>query len=176
MNVRPLPLLLAIIASLAIPAAQAATTGTLRFAGQINAGTCNLAAKDVNRTITLPTVKVSDFDNISVIGATEFDITAECESDIRNVTFLFTGTPDTLIPAIFASTGTAKGVAVRIRAGTPTEKTVMYAMGIPIQRSRTIATASKQAVLSVEAAYQKNTAPLAQGTVDSTVTISITYS
>ena len=58
MSIRALPLLLAISASLAANAVQAATTGTLRFTGQVNAGTCNLAAGDVTRTITLPAIKV----------------------------------------------------------------------------------------------------------------------
>lgn len=168
-------LVMAISTILAVGSAHAATTGTLRFQGQINAGTCNLAAADENRTINLPTVKVSDFDNANIVGPTDFNITAVCESDIRNVTFLFTGTPDTALPPTFANTGTAKGLGLRIMAGTETEKTLMYASGIPAQRSRVIATSGNRAVLSVEASYQKNNTPISQGTMLSTTTISITY-
>lgn len=104
MSLRTLPLLLAITSSLAANAVQAATTGTLRFTGQVNAGTCNLAAGDENRTITLPTIKISDLDATSSAGAFDFEISAECESDLRNVIFLFAGTASAGNATLFSNT------------------------------------------------------------------------
>ena len=83
MNIRTLPRLLAITAGLSAHAAQAATTGTLNFVGQVNAGTCNLAAGDLNRTLTLPTIKIADFDATPSTGAFDFEISADCESEDR---------------------------------------------------------------------------------------------
>jgi major type 1 subunit fimbrin (pilin) len=175
MSLRAIPLLLAITTCMAISTAQAVTTGTLRFTGQINAGTCNLAAGDVSRTVTLPTVKVPDFNNALFTGQTSFEISADCESDIRNVTFLFAGTPDTGNGALFNNTGTSAGLGVWLRAGAGTTRTVVPANGTPAQCSRTIPTASSRAVLGLDAAYHKNNATISRGTLASAVTVSITY-
>ncbi len=172
MNIRPLTLLLAITAGLAGNAAQAATTGTLRFVGQVNAGTCNLAAGDANRSVTLPPVKVSDFDSAVAAGGLDFDISADCESDIRNVIFLFTGTPAVGNGAMFSNTGTSAGTGLWLShrgiADIPANGTVA-------QRSRTIGTSSNKAVMPLRATYYKTGAAVTAGTLASTVTVSITY-
>ncbi|MEX5626696.1 MULTISPECIES: fimbrial protein [Pseudomonas] len=172
MRIRALPLLLAITASLAATAVQAATTGTLRFTGQVNAGTCNLAAGDVTRTITLPSIKVSDFDSSEEVGTTNFDITAECESDIQNVFFLFAGTPSSGNGALFANTGTSAGTALSL-----SHRNVAYipANGSVAERTRQIATSGARALLPMNASYRKTGTPITAGTLDSTVTVSITY-
>ncbi|MBY8947362.1 type 1 fimbrial protein [Pseudomonas sp. SH10-3B] len=174
MSLRTLPLLLAITAGLAVNAVQAATTGTLRFTGQINAGTCNLAAGDENRTITLPTIKISDLDATSSAGAFDFEISADCESDLRNVIFLFAGTASTGNAALFSNTGTSKGTALRLlHRASPAY--AIPANGTAAQRSRTIATSSNKAVIPLTAAYHKTGEAITQGTLASAVTVSITY-
>ncbi|WP_073524685.1 fimbrial protein [Pseudomonas fluorescens] len=173
MTIRTLPLLLAITASLAVNAALAATTGTLHFTGQINAGTCNLAAGDVSRTITLPAVKISDFDKSVYAGSHDFDVSADCESDIRNVIFLFSGTPSTGNAALFSNTGTSGGTALWLSSRSPTAS--IPANGTAAQRSRTVATSSNKAVLGLSAHYHKTGAAITQGTLVSAVTVSITY-
>ncbi|TFY94435.1 type 1 fimbrial protein [Pseudomonas nabeulensis] len=172
MSLRTLPLLLAITASLAAQSVQAATTGTLTFRGQVNAGTCNLAAGDVNRTITLPTVKVSNFDAANEVGIQPFDLTADCESDIRTVSFLFTGTPATGNGALFANTGTATGTALSL-----SHRNVAYipANGSPAERTRHIATSGQKAVLPMTASYYKNGTSVKSGTLVSVVTVAISY-
>ena len=174
MSIRTLAPLLAITASLAANGAQSATTGTLRFAGQVNAGTCNLAAGDVNRTVTLPTIKVSDFDAAPSAGSYDFELGADCESDIRNVIFLFTGKPAAGNHALFLNTGTSGGTALSLshRASAPYQ---VPANGTVAQRSRTIATSNNKAVLPLTAAYYKTGEAITQGTLVSAVTVSITY-
>ncbi|PRA30385.1 fimbrial protein [Pseudomonas poae] len=174
MYLRTLPLLLAITASLAVHSVQAATTGTLTFKGQVNAGTCNLAAGDVSRTINLPTVKISDFDATPSAGFIDFEVSADCESDIRNVIFLLTGTPSTGNGGLFANTGTSGGIATRLESRAAPVG-VILANGTEAQRSRTIATSNKKAVFPLKAAYQKTGAAITQGTLVSAVTLSITY-
>ena len=172
MTPKKLSLLLAITASFAASTAQAATTGTLTFRGQVNAGTCNLAAGDVNRTITLPTVKVSDFASSDVVGVHQFELTADCESDIKTVSFLFAGTPSSGNGNLFANTGGAKGTALQL-----SHRNVAYipANGTPAQRTRTINTSGAKAVLPMNAAYQKTGEAITAGNFASAVTVSITY-
>ena len=175
MKTHALPLLLAITASLAANAAHAATTGTLQFRGQINAGTCNLAAGDVNRTVTLPTIKVSDFDSSPSAGPLDFEISADCESDITNVHFLFTGTVTPVGSAVlFANTGTSGGTALwLLHRSSPIS--AIPANGTAAQRTRTIATTAKKAVLPLRATYYTTGAAKTPGTLASNVTVSITY-
>ncbi|WP_141063080.1 fimbrial protein [Pseudomonas lactucae] len=174
MRIPMLSLLLATTAALAAQPAQAATTGTLRFTGQVNAGTCNLAAGDVNRTITLPPVKISDFDANTSAGAHDFELTADCESDLRNVIFLFAGTASAGNPALFSNTGTSGGIALYL-AHRSSPLYVIPANGTAAQRSRTIATTNKKAVIPLRGAYHKTGAAITQGTLASTVTVAITY-
>ncbi|MGZ0718317.1 fimbrial protein [Pseudomonas palleroniana] len=174
MSFRILPIALAITASLAAGAVHAATTGILNFRGQVNAGTCNLAAGDVNRTITLPIVKVSDFDSVNFTGAHDFEISADCESDIRNVIFLFAGTVSAGNGLLFANAGTSAGTALWLAHRTSPLATIP-ANGTPAQRSRTVATSSNKAVLPLQAAYHKTGVAVSQGTLVSAVTVSITY-
>ena len=157
MSIRTLPVLLAITAGLAV-----------------NAGTCNLAAGDVNRTITLPAVKISDFDSSPFAGAHNFEVSADCESDIRNVTFLFTGTPSTGNGLIFNNTGTSQGTGLWLVHRTTPVSTIP-ANGTPAQRSRTVATSSNKAILPLQAAYHKTSGAITQGTLISSMTVAITY-
>ena len=173
-SIRNLALRLAMTACLATTAAQAATTGTLRFSGQVDAGTCDLDAGDVNRSITLPTIKISDFDQAAYAGTLDFELSADCESDISSVTFLFTGTPAGEDASLFANTGTSGGTALWLAHRAPAFS-IIPANGTPTQRSRTVATSNRKAVLPLTAAYHKTGAILTQGTLASTVTVSITY-
>ncbi|MBF6028195.1 type 1 fimbrial protein [Pseudomonas sp. P115] len=174
MKVQAMPLLLAITASLVVNTAHAATTGTLQFRGQVNAGTCNLASGDVNRTVTLPTIKISDFGALPYTGALNFEISADCESDIRNVTFLFAGTASAGNPALFANTGSSGGTALWLKHRATPLYTIP-ANGTAAQRSRTIATSASKAVLPLTVEYHKTGAAVTQGTLVSAVTVSITY-
>ncbi len=133
-------------------------------------GTCDLAVGDVNRTITLPTIKVSQL--TGEVGVQHFDLTALCESDVRTVSFLFTGSASAGNGALFANTGTAKGAGLSL-----SHRNVAYipANGTTAQRTRQVATSGGRAVLPMNAAYAKTGAAVSGGTLISTVTVNITY-
>ncbi|WP_017901659.1 fimbrial protein [Pseudomonas asplenii] len=150
--------------------AQAATTGTLTVRGQIDGGTCNL---DTIAAVTLPTVKVSDFDSVTWTGLKTFSLSATCDSDIKNVTFLFTGTPATGSPTHWASTGTAGGIASVLQARNGSNYNIP-ANGTVAQRQRTVATSAGKATLPMAAHYMK-IGDVSKGTLLTTATISITY-
>ncbi|MBO0493287.1 fimbrial protein [Pseudomonas sp. Marseille-Q1929] len=130
--------------------------------------TCDLEAGDVNRTITLPEVRVRDFDSAISAGAHDFELTANC-SDASDVTLRFTGTPAPDNPTLFANTGSAGGVALRLYSrlsGTP--------QTISANDTRTVIVTGNRAVLPLGAAYHKS-GPVSQGTLASTATVTITY-
>ncbi|NWB96147.1 fimbrial protein [Pseudomonas gingeri] len=126
--------------------------------------TCELAAGDVNRTIALDPVRISNFTGIS-IGTKSFDLIANC-SNASNVIFRFTGTPAPGNPALFANTDTAGGVALWLH--TPGQ-TVSH------NSTRTVAVSGNRAVLRLGAEYHKTTGPLTKGKLASAVTVNITY-
>lgn len=153
--------------------ANAATTGTLTFKGQINGGTCNLDAGDVSRTITLDTVKVSDFESASSAGQKTFNLTANCDSDVSNVVFTFTGTPALPGNYRFLNTGNATGIGLWLYSwtnGTPNTITATT-----FSNTRTVATIAGKAVLPLGASYYKVAAPIEKGSLTSTVTVNIAY-
>ncbi|AVE06706.1 fimbrial protein [Pseudomonas palleroniana] len=136
------------------------------------ASTCDLAVGDVNRTIILPTVRVSDFNHANSTGVQPFELTAHCEPGIRNVSFLFSGTPSTGNGALFANTGTSRGTALSL-----SHRNVAYipANGSAAQRTRQIPTSGARAVLPMNAEYHKTGAAITPGTLVSTAIVSIAY-
>ncbi|AMB88198.1 fimbrial protein [Pseudomonas agarici] len=126
--------------------------------------TCDLAAGDVNRTITLDPVRISNFTGVSA-GLKHFDLTANC-TNTSTVTFRFTGTPAPGNSALFANTGTAGGVALWLH--TPNQ-TVSH------NSARAVAVSANRAVLRLGAEYHKTNAALTKGTLASTVTVNISY-
>ena len=132
------------------------------------AATCDLAAGDVNRTVTLPTIQASALKDVVYAGVQNFDLTANC-SNAANVTFRITGTPAVGNPLLFANTGTARGVSLwmysRINGAPQT---------ISNNDTRTVAVSSNRAVLPLSVAYHKN-GTVSSGTLISSTTVNITY-
>ncbi|QHF42602.1 hypothetical protein PspS35_01920 [Pseudomonas sp. S35] len=133
--------------------------------------TCDLATGDVNRSISLDPVQVSAFKNAITAGARNFEIAAHC-TNAANVTFRFSGTPAPGNDHVFANTGTADGIALRLysRIGGGTQN--ILANGT--ENTRTVAVSGAQAVLPLGAAYHKN-GTVRPGTLASTATVNITY-
>ncbi|MBF6028194.1 fimbrial protein [Pseudomonas sp. P115] len=130
------------------------------------AATCDLAAGDVNRTITLPTIKVSALRDAVYAGTHNFDLTANC-TNAANVTFRFTGTPAPGNSALFANTGTASGIGLWL-------STRGHAATIAPNSTRQVGVSSNRAILPLSVAYHRN-GTVSQGTLVSTATVNITY-
>ena len=132
------------------------------------AATCDLAAGDVNRTIALPPIQVSDLKDVVTAGTSNFELTANC-TDASNVTFRMTGTPAPGNALLFASSGSASGVALWVYS---------RINGVPATISnggtRTLSVSGNRAVLPLSAAYHKN-GTVSQGTLISSATVNITY-
>jgi len=130
--------------------------------------TCDLATGDVNRTVQLDPIRLSNFTGTWLAKKT-FDISANCRN-ASNVTFRFTGTPATGNAALFRSTGTAAGVGLWLysRIG-GAEATLSH------NSSRTVTVSNDRAVLPLGAAYHKTTGTLTKGTLVSTVIVNISY-
>ena len=130
--------------------------------------TCDLAAGDVNRTITLPPIQVSALKDSVTAGSSNFELTANC-TDASNVTFRITGTPAPGNPLLFTNTGSAGGVALWMHSrlnGLPET--------ISNNGTRTLAVSANRTVLPLGAAYHRN-GTVSQGTLVSTATVNITY-
>lgn len=132
------------------------------------AATCDLAAGDVNRTITLPTIQASALKDVVYAGVHDFELTAQC-SDATNVTFRFSGTPAPGNPLLFDNTGTAGGVDLWLYS-----RLNSVPQTISANEERTVAVSGDRAVLPLSAAYHKN-GMVSQGSLASTATVNITY-
>ena len=130
--------------------------------------TCDLAAGDVNRTITLPTIQANALKDVVYAGVQNFDLTANCSS-ATNVTFRFTGTPAPGNNLLFANTGSAEGVALWLysRIGGSSQT-------ISNNGTRTVSVSGNRAVLPLSAAYHRN-GTVSAGTLVSTAAVNITY-
>lgn len=155
--------------------AEASATGAMTFKGTVNGGTCDLQAGDVNRTITLTTVKVSDFDNASSIAEQDFELKANCDSDISTVTFNITGTFVPELKSLFANAALvnpAGNVHTRLSSVIGGSVQTIWADGS--RPGPTVNTNAGVAVLPLRASYWK-TGPVSKGVLLSTATISINY-
>ncbi|WP_300635695.1 fimbrial protein [Pseudomonas sp.] len=135
------------------------------------AATCDLAAGDVNRTISLDPVKVSDFESAVYTGSRHFELTANC-SEASNVTFRFSGTPAPGNGLLFANTGSADGIGLWLYSVIGGNVQTITPQGS--DGERTLVVSADRAVLPLGAAYHKN-GTVTQGTLASTATVSITY-
>ena len=135
------------------------------------ASTCDLATGDVNRTITLPPIRVGDLRNAVSAGAYNFELTANC-TGATNVTYRFSGTPAAGNAVLFANTGTAGNVGLWLYSRINGANQNIGANNT--SHTRTLVVSGNRAVLPLGAAYHR-TGTATQGTLVSTATVNITY-
>lgn len=150
---------------------QASTTGAFTVEGLIQNSTCDLAAGDVNRTVTLDPIPAAYFDKEQSSPRTYFDLTANCGTGIKNVTFAFSGEPAKEDTWRFANTGTAKGIALLLMSNIQGESTIRANGSDSV---RTMPVVNGIALLPLAAAYWKLSA-VGPGDLKSRVVVNITY-
>lgn len=146
----------------------------LRFGNPIRfvraSATCDIAAGDVNRTITFDPIKTSDLKDAEFAGLKDFEVSANC-TNATNVTFRFSGTPAPGNTLLFANSGTAAGVALWLGSYL---NGAQQTISPNANNVRTVAVSGNRAILPLRAAYHKN-GTVGAGTLVSTATVNITY-
>lgn len=156
---------------------RAVDTANVTIRGTINAGTCDIAAGDVNKNVTLPTVQVGDLPSSGAYGFEPFTLTvSNCDAGLASAVFTFTGTQDATDPLRFKNaddgmTGGATGVAVELESD---DGVNIGANGT--NNSRAMAITNSQAVLNLKAGYWRLPgAALKAGSVTATATVNMSY-
>jgi type 1 fimbria pilin len=144
-------------------------TGTVNYSG---GGTCSLASGDVSKSVSLQQIKPADLPSIgSAAGKKTFTLTVtNCSTGTNTAQFTFQGTPDADNAFAFANTGTAKGVAINL--GSSDDGSTIRADGT--NNLKIVRIQGGSGVMNLFAQYLA-TAPIKAGTVNSNVTVNITY-
>ncbi|WP_348749708.1 fimbrial protein [Pseudomonas rhodesiae] len=93
--------------------------GVIRFTGEIVSGACGIDANSLDQTVPLGQVPSNRFKKIADRSEPKsFDIVlTDCDTTTyKNARFTFTGTTDPTVPALFATTGLAQNVGIRLQS------------------------------------------------------------
>lgn len=134
--------------------------------------TCDLAVGDVNRTVTLPVVRVEDFRSANAVGKTDFSISATCDPAVTRATFTFSGAAAPGNGQYFANSGGAPGTALWLYSRIGGTEATIQANGS--NNARTINVASGRAELPLGAAYYR-VGTVGKGGFRSQATVNLTY-
>jgi major type 1 subunit fimbrin (pilin) len=98
----------------------AANPGQITFQGEIVAGACGISADALDQTVSLGQVPANAFKKLGDRSpAQSFNIAlTDCDTTTaKNAFFTFTGTTDLANNELFATTGNASGVGIRLESG-----------------------------------------------------------
>ena len=108
----------AALAALSVSAFAAGNPGTITFNGEIVAGACGISPDTLDQTVPLGQVPAHVFAKLGDRSqAVPFNVQlTDCDPPpAKNAFFTFTGTADTVTPGLFATTGSAGHVGVRLQ-------------------------------------------------------------
>ncbi|KFG98578.1 fimbrial protein [Burkholderia paludis] len=97
----------------------AANPGTITFQGEIVAGACGISADTLDQTVSLGQVPSNVFKKVGDRSqAQQFNIVlTDCDTSTQsNAYFTFTGASDSANPELFATTGSAANVGIRLQS------------------------------------------------------------
>lgn len=175
-KIRPLPILFAACALLALPLVSHAVDGEVQISGTITANTCDITTGSLGvHTVTLPTVMASTLDaDGKTAGRTPFTVQlANCSPDSGNVALYFEpGTNTDMATGRLSNTGDATGVQVSLL----NESMELIELDQPFsgQNSQTVPIVTGSATLNYFAEYYA-TGAAGAGTVNTSTFFSIVY-
>jgi major type 1 subunit fimbrin (pilin) len=111
---------LAALSSSAFAAPATGNPGTITFQGEIVAGACGISADTLDQIVPLGQVPANSFSKAGDRSqAKSFPIVlTECDTTTaKNAFFTFTGNSDATVPGLFAVTGGAGNVGIRLQTG-----------------------------------------------------------
>jgi major type 1 subunit fimbrin (pilin) len=97
-----------------------ANPGQITFQGEIVAGACGISADALDQTVSLGQVPANTFKQVGDRSpAQNFNIAlTDCDTTTaKNAFFTFTGTTDATNNQLFATTGSASNVGIRLQSG-----------------------------------------------------------
>lgn len=140
--------------------------------GSIFANTCAVDSASQNMTVNLGQAGTKDFKDVGDTGEWKnVDLTlSKCPTSLVLATATFRGLPDKEHPTKFASTGTAKGLALELFD--PQDQILLApnaSFSVLINQS------SHTADFPLEARYYTTSTPVSAGTFSSVVQVTFTY-
>ncbi|WP_322013506.1 fimbrial protein [Paraburkholderia sp. J12] len=151
--------------------APAGNPGQITFTGEIVAGACGISANTLDQTVSLGQVPANTFKQVGDRSTPQnFDIVlTDCDTTTaNNAYFTFTGTTDQNNSQLFATTGTASNVGIRLQSGSE------YLDNGSEQKAPVIIQNGNNTV-SFAAMYEATAATVTPGVADSVANFTVRY-
>ncbi|EML2065080.1 fimbrial protein [Enterobacter sp. SAT-E-asb] len=144
----------------------------LDIRGNIYANACQVDSASQNLTVNLGTANTGDFKDVGDTGQWKsFDLTlSKCPTTSVLATATFHGQPDSVHPTKFASTGTAKGLALEL-ADPQDQISLAPDASFSVMINQHYHTAD----FPLAARYYATSMPVTAGTFNSAVQVTFTY-
>lgn len=163
-----------------VPGANAASDGTITINGLVLGTTCTINGGTSSFTVTLPTVKTTDFAS-NVAGKTKFDLTlTNCPTGADfnpavQLSTTFSGTTIDTTAGLLKDTSTDNGVAIELLDDTSTKVDLTKTTAAGQSSEKALVNGSGNATLSYYAQYRQTGASVTAGRVTTTVDYTINY-
>ena len=160
---------IALAGSIAAGSAWGADTATIHFDGTINGATCSLSISNVD--LTIGPVQQSVFHGIGTPSPTSNigTIATDPNCTASTISMTFTGNADPNDTTLFAVTGGAAGVGIKLEG----LSTTGWQQAIPNSTASPIV--NLIGVQSFRASYVQSATPLVNGNANATITVLVTY-
>lgn len=160
---------IALAGSIAASSAWGADTATIHFEGTINGATCSLSISDA--TLTIGTVQQDVFHGIGTASPTSNvgTLATDPSCTASTVSMTFTGNADPNDSTLFAVTGGAAGVGIKLEG----RSTTGWQQAIPNSTASPIV--HLIGVQSFRASYVQSATQLVNGNANATITVLLTY-
>ncbi|WP_233853172.1 fimbrial protein [Paraburkholderia sp. HD33-4] len=164
---------LAALSSSAFAATPTGNPGTINFIGEIVAGACGISADTLDQTVSLGQVPAGEFAKAGDRSQTPapFNIVlTDCNiATAKNAFFTFTGTSDVDVPGLFAVTGGAGNVGIRLQTASGE-----YLDNGAEQKS-TVVLSNGNNTVRFAAMYEATQATVTPGVADSVANFTVRY-